>query len=201
MWFMPSPVWQSHYVCSRGVRPSVRLFVCYQSSWRDIFCKQVNRFQTSEPVSMQIEPVSMQIEQGFDLPRQQWSLLNHFCTEQWHCGACRRKWRLTDTDLCPCGETQMMSQIVESCPLTNEWRLISATLCGWRCCFVADQLWLMKCIQEEVEVQIGTGGLLVKGMKDQRLGSGGRSGSYSTKIGHKKISFVKICWELCLELF
>ena len=42
---------------------------------------------------------------GFDLPRQQWSLLNRFRTEQGHCGACRRKWRLTDTDLCPCGET------------------------------------------------------------------------------------------------
>jgi len=35
-----------------------------------------------------------------------------FRTEQGHCGACRRKWRLTDTDLCPCGETQMMSHIV-----------------------------------------------------------------------------------------
>jgi len=55
---------------------------------------------------------------GFDLPRQQWSLLNHLRTEQGHCGACRRKWRLTDTDLCPCGETQTMSNIVESCPLT-----------------------------------------------------------------------------------
>ena len=43
------------------------------------------------------------------LPRQQWSLLNHFLTEQGHCGACRRKWRLTDTDLCPCSETQTMS--------------------------------------------------------------------------------------------
>ena len=32
---------------------------------------------------------------------------------------CRRKWRLTDTDLCPCGETQTMSHIVESCPLTK----------------------------------------------------------------------------------
>ena len=31
---------------------------------------------------------------GFDLPRQQWSLLNHFRMEQGHCGACRRKWRL-----------------------------------------------------------------------------------------------------------
>jgi len=56
---------------------------------------------------------------GFDLPRQQWSLLNHFRTEQGHWGACRRKWRLTDTDLCPCGETQTMSHIVESCPLTK----------------------------------------------------------------------------------
>ena len=42
-------------------------------------------------------------------------------TEFWqgHCGACRRKWRLTDTDLCLCGETQTMSHIVESCPLTK----------------------------------------------------------------------------------
>jgi len=36
-----------------------------------------------------------------------------------HCGACRKTWRLTDTDLCPCGETQTMSHIVESCPLTK----------------------------------------------------------------------------------
>jgi len=28
---------------------------------------------------------------GFDLPRQQWSLLNRFHTEQGHCCACRRK--------------------------------------------------------------------------------------------------------------
>ena len=56
---------------------------------------------------------------GFDLPWQQWSLLNRFRTDQGHCGACRRKWRLTDTNLCPCGETQTMSHIVESCPLTK----------------------------------------------------------------------------------
>ena len=53
------------------------------------------------------------------LPRQQWFLLNRFRTEQGHWSACRRKWRLTDTDLCPCGETQTMSHIVESCPLTK----------------------------------------------------------------------------------
>jgi len=59
------------------------------------------------------------LQWAVDLPRQQWSLLNRFRTEQGHCGACRRKWRLTDTDLCPCGETQTMSHIVESCPLTK----------------------------------------------------------------------------------
>ena len=36
-------------------------------------------------------------------------------------------------------------------PDKTEWQLISATLCGWRCCFVANQLWLMKCIREEEE--------------------------------------------------
>jgi len=54
---------------------------------------------------------------GFN--RQQWSLLNRFRTDQGHCSACRRKWRLTDTDLCPCGETQTMSHIVEFCPWQN----------------------------------------------------------------------------------
>jgi len=45
--------------------------------------------------------------------------LNRFCTEQGHCGAYRRKWRLTDTDVCPYVETQTMFHIVESCPLTE----------------------------------------------------------------------------------
>ena len=34
-------------------------------------------------------------------------------------------------------------------PDKTEWRLISATLCGWGRCFVADQLWLMTRIREE----------------------------------------------------
>jgi len=36
-------------------------------------------------------------------------------------------------------------------PDKTEWRLISATLCEWRRCFVADQLWFMTCIREEEE--------------------------------------------------
>jgi len=37
-------------------------------------------------------------------------------------------------------------------PDKTEWRLILATLCGWRRCFVADQLWFMTLIREEEEV-------------------------------------------------
>ena len=34
-------------------------------------------------------------------------------------------------------------------PDKTEWRLISATLCGWRRCFVSDQLWFMTRTWEE----------------------------------------------------
>jgi len=53
---------------------------------------------------------------GFTLPRQQWSLLNRVCTDQGHCRASRKTWRLC---LCSCGETQTMSHIVKFCPLTK----------------------------------------------------------------------------------
>ena len=90
---------------------------------------------------------------GFDLPRQQWSMLNRFRTKQGHCGACRRKWRLTDTDLCPCGETQSPRRCLTlSNPVPwQNWMAayLGYTLCRWRRCFVADQLWLMKRIREE----------------------------------------------------
>ena len=36
-------------------------------------------------------------------------------------------------------------------PDKTEWWLISAALCGWGRCFVADQLWLMTRIREEEE--------------------------------------------------
>jgi len=42
-----------------------------------------------------------------------------FRTGQGHCGACRKKWNLTDSDQCSCRETQTMSHIVKSCPLTR----------------------------------------------------------------------------------
>jgi len=69
---------------------------------------------------LRIQTTELIIKQpGFTLPRQQWSLVNRFRTGQGHCGACRKTWCLTDTDLCSCSETQTMSHIVESCPLTK----------------------------------------------------------------------------------
>ena len=87
-------------------------WTCNQLTWRRNWksAQVVNSHLVCDPTIRQ---------PGFDLLRQQWSLLNRFRTEQGHCGACGRKWRLTDTDLCPCYETQTMSHIVESCPLTK----------------------------------------------------------------------------------
>jgi len=36
-----------------------------------------------------------------------------------HCGACRKRRRQVDSDLCACGEPQTMFHIVDSCPLTK----------------------------------------------------------------------------------
>jgi len=56
---------------------------------------------------------------GFNLPRQQWSLLNHFQTALGHCGACKKKWNQAASDLCPFGEKQTMSHFVDFCPLSK----------------------------------------------------------------------------------
>jgi len=84
-----------------------------KSQWRD-------SWKSAPVVNAHLVDNSTIWQPGFTLPRQQWSLLNRFHTSQGHhCGACRKTWRLTDTDLCSCGETQTMSHIVESCPLTK----------------------------------------------------------------------------------
>jgi len=86
----------------------------WRHNWKSV--QVVNSHLVCDPTIWQL---------GFDLPREQWSLLNRFCTEQRHCGACRRKWRLIDTDLCP--DDVQHCRILS--PDKTEWRLISATLC------------------------------------------------------------------------
>jgi len=88
---------------------------------------------------------------GFDLPRHQWSLRSCFRTEQGHCGACRRKWRLADTDLSLQWDSDDAPNWRILSPDKTEWRLIPAALCRWRRCFLADQLWFMTRIREEEE--------------------------------------------------
>ena len=76
----------------------------------DIFNPPLLRLTSRKPLWLDLQPVdiksrrkhnwkSVQVvnshlvcdptiwQPGFDLPRQQWSLLNCFCTEQGHCGA------------------------------------------------------------------------------------------------------------------
>jgi len=45
-------------------------------------------------ISALADPTVQQL--GFDLPRKQWSLLNHFRTAQGQCGPYRKRWRLTE---------------------------------------------------------------------------------------------------------
>jgi len=54
---------------------------------------------------------------GFDLPRQSWTLLNRFQTDQGLCHANFHKCSLVASELCDCGQRQTMGHIVDSCPL------------------------------------------------------------------------------------
>ena len=68
---------------------------------------------------------------GFDLPRKQWSLLNHFCTELGLCSACGRKWWLTDIDLCPCGESCPVTELNGSLSLIPTTLQMKTLFNGW----------------------------------------------------------------------
>jgi len=52
-------------------------------------------------------------------PRQSWTLLNRFRTDQGPCRANLHKWSLAASEFCDCGERQTMGHIVDSCPLTQ----------------------------------------------------------------------------------
>ena len=86
-----------HSVVGPGSRPQqvhgsqfvdIKIMFDIKSRWRHNWksAQAVNSHLVCDPTIRQ---------PGFDLPRQQWSLLNRFRAEQGHCSACRRKWRLT----------------------------------------------------------------------------------------------------------
>ena len=106
--------------------------VYIKSRWRQNWksAQVVNSHLVCDPTIRQL---------GFDLPWQQWSLLNRFHMEQGHCGACRRKWR--DPDDVP--QCRILSSY------EAKWWLIPATLCRWRRCYLAVQLFLSSYVCHE----------------------------------------------------
>jgi len=52
----------------------------------------------------------------------------------------KKLWNQAATDLCPCGEKQTKSHIVDSSSAEVKWRLVSATLSWWWSYCLADQL-------------------------------------------------------------
>jgi len=84
-----------------------------------IRCHWKENWKLAQVVNFSVVDDSAIQQPGFNLPRQQWSLLNCFQTAQGYCDACKKKWNQAATDLCPCGEKQTMSDIVDSCPLSK----------------------------------------------------------------------------------
>jgi len=85
----------------------------------DIRSQWKENWKSTQVVNFSLVDDSTIRQPGFDLPRQQWSLLNRSRAAQSHCGACKKKWNQAVTDLCPCGEKQTMFHIVHSCPLSK----------------------------------------------------------------------------------
>ena len=108
-------------VCTLLLKQLSKLICYVLTVWIDIKSRWRHNWKSAQVVNSHLVCDPTIRQPGFDLPRQQWSLLNHFLVEQGHCSACRRKWRLTDTDLCPCG-CRILS------PDKTEWQLILATL-------------------------------------------------------------------------
>jgi len=74
-----------------------------------------------------------------------------FCTEHAHCGACKEMATYRHWSVSLWRDPDDVSHCWILSPDKTEWWFISATLCGWRRCFVADQLWVMTRIREEEE--------------------------------------------------
>jgi len=96
----------------------------------DIKSRWRHNWKSAEVVNSHLgcDPTIRQL--GFDVPRQQWSPLERFRTDQGHCGACRRKWRLTDTELSLWRDPDDVLHCRILSSDKTAWRLISDTLRG-----------------------------------------------------------------------
>jgi len=87
--------------------------------WQDIRSQWKENWKSAQVVNFSLVDDPTIRQPGFNLQQQKSTMLNCFWTAQRHCGACKKKWNQTATDLYPCGEKQTMSHIVDSCPLTQ----------------------------------------------------------------------------------
>ena len=110
---------QKIYVQNLFLPVNVCLFLWRESEPVDINSQWRESWKSASVVNAHLVDNPTIRQPGFALPRQQWSLLNCFRTGQGHCGACKKKWKLSDSDQCSCGETQTMSHIAKSCPQTR----------------------------------------------------------------------------------
>jgi len=110
-WPIYSDITNSPHACLPSRKPLWQDLISMdiRSQWKEIWksAQVVNFSLVDDPTIRQ---------SGFDLPRQQWSLFTRFQTVQGHCGACKKKWNQAANELCPCGEKQTMSHIVDFCP-------------------------------------------------------------------------------------
>ena len=105
---MPSSVWSAH------------------KAWKEDWAKQKipNQFLITDPTSCQ---------QGFDLKRSDWTILNRYRTGHGICAVYMHVWGIRDDPLCACGSKQTMSHIVNECPADKiPWWASGASLREWR---------------------------------------------------------------------
>jgi len=89
---------------------------------------------------------------GFNILRQQWSLQNRFRKEQGHCSVWRGNGDL-QTLICVLVATPRQCLTLSNPVFWQNWMVVylgRATLCGWRHCFMTDQLWVMTRIRKEL---------------------------------------------------
>ena len=116
MWINPQHRWRHSIYCLRSHRSSIwyrrqDLLPTAGNQWRNEHLLSTMTSSLPLLTSLQVNVHLRQLTVNY--------LFTVINMKQGHCCACRSKWGLTDTDLCPCGETQTMSHIVESCPLTK----------------------------------------------------------------------------------
>ena len=76
-----------------------------------------NEWLSNNPINHDLIVTPSQKLPGFNWPRDLWSKINRFRSEQGRCNFLMCKWGIVDNPFCDCGQIeQKMSHIVNDCP-------------------------------------------------------------------------------------